>query len=98
MVREDGFNLDSFTLDSVDGLSPNMERGKLGLVEAKSAKLNKSHLYSVSFLEGKHPGVRDQASVNESKYGLDVAENGMKDGINNSRETMNDNVKQSLSK
>nr|ACM42411.1 putative flavin-dependent halogenase/O-methyltransferase bifunctional protein [Floropilus chiversii] len=58
MIREDGMNLDSFTLDAIDGLRPRMVRGSLGLTKASAARLNNSHLYSADFLEGKRPGFR----------------------------------------
>ena len=70
MVREDGYNIDSFTLDAVDGLSPNMVRGKLGLKKAESAKLNISNLYSIDYLEGKAPGVRAPNSQDSSKESM----------------------------
>jgi hypothetical protein len=63
MIREDGFNMDSFTLDAIDGLAPRMERGNLGLAKAVAAKLNKSHMYSMDFLEGKRPGFRAQEAT-----------------------------------
>jgi flavine halogenase len=50
-VREDPFDVDSFTLDTIDGLAPSLERGKLGLVETKSSKLDANHFYSPSFLD-----------------------------------------------
>ncbi|KAL4738166.1 hypothetical protein BDV11DRAFT_206155 [Aspergillus similis] len=38
MVRpEDSLNIDNFTLDSIDGLAPRLEKGKLGLTAAKKA-------------------------------------------------------------
>jgi hypothetical protein len=58
MMREDDYY--SFTLDSIGGLSPNMVRGKLGLRKAEPVKLDKSTLYSASYLEGKTPGIRAQ--------------------------------------
>lgn len=59
MIREDPFEMDSFSLDTIDGLAPNLERGKLGLVESKQARIDKSHFYSPGFLDGKSPGIRE---------------------------------------
>jgi flavine halogenase len=53
MLSEDIFNLESFTIDTIDGLAPKAELGKLGLKKAKAAKLNKSSLFSTNYLEGK---------------------------------------------
>lgn len=86
MIREDGFNMDSFTLDSIDGLGPNMERGKLGLVRADTAKLNKSQLYSTSFLEGKRPGIRAQ----KEDEGVNGATGGLANGQPSSMEPTNE--------
>lgn len=49
LVREDGFNMDSFVLNSVDGLKANMERGRLGLVKAEAVKLSKAQVGLTSF-------------------------------------------------
>ncbi|PHH93312.1 hypothetical protein CDD83_7097 [Cordyceps sp. RAO-2017] len=46
MIREDNFNIDSFTLDSIDGLAPNLERGKLGLIKAEKTVPDRSQTYS----------------------------------------------------
>lgn len=62
MIREDPFDVDSFTLDTIDGLAPNLERGRLGLVETKSSNLDANHFYSPSFLDGKVPGIRDRSN------------------------------------
>jgi hypothetical protein len=52
MLRaEDLHNLDNFTLDVIDGLAPNMQRGKLGLVRPTARKATKADLYNMSFLE-----------------------------------------------
>ncbi|KJZ70369.1 hypothetical protein HIM_10237 [Hirsutella minnesotensis 3608] len=59
MIREDPFDIESFTLDTIDGLAPKLERGKLGLVKADKAKLDKAHFYSPPFLDGKDPGIRE---------------------------------------
>ncbi|KAF3925124.1 hypothetical protein ABW20_dc0100288 [Dactylellina cionopaga] len=59
MIREDPFEMDSFTLDTIDGLAPNMVRGQLGLVKSEQAKIDKVHFYSPEFLDGKAPGIRD---------------------------------------
>ena len=57
MIREDPFDIDSFTLDTIDGLAPNLERGRLGLVKAKKANLDKAQFYSPAFLDGKVPEI-----------------------------------------
>ncbi|PHH70779.1 hypothetical protein CDD82_6923 [Ophiocordyceps australis] len=58
MIREDPFEYDSFTLDAIGGLTPRLERGRLGLVRADSLQVNKPELYSPRFLDGKVPGIR----------------------------------------
>jgi hypothetical protein len=69
MVREDVFNIDNFALDSIDGLSPNMVHGNLGLRE--SGSIQKESLLSTSYLEGKtsrikapQHGVESSGSLN----------------------------------
>jgi hypothetical protein len=53
MVRpEDPLNIDNFTLDSIDGLAPRLEKGKLGLTAAKKAELKFTTHDSLSFLNG----------------------------------------------
>lgn len=53
MVRpEDSLNIDNFLLDSIDGLSPRMERGKLGLQPAKRAEVRFTDHDSLSYLNG----------------------------------------------
>lgn len=59
MIREDPFEIDSFTLDTIDGLAPNLLRGELGLTEAEEAKINEAHYLSSEFLDGKFPGIRE---------------------------------------
>ncbi|KAK5991367.1 Flavin-dependent halogenase aclH [Cladobotryum mycophilum] len=67
MFSDEGFDIDNFTFDSIDGLVPNMVRGKLGLVKAVKPKANSSengsHLYSVSWLESKPSGLKVSAEV-----------------------------------
>ncbi|KAM0541624.1 hypothetical protein ACHAPJ_013172 [Fusarium lateritium] len=62
MIREDPFDIDSFTLDTIDGLAPNLVHGKLGLVQAKKPNLDTSHFYSPSFLDGLVPEVRKEST------------------------------------
>lgn len=57
LVREDGFNMDSFVLHSIDGFKASMERGQLGLVRAEAAKFSKAQMYDIGYLEGKKTGV-----------------------------------------
>lgn len=53
MVRpEDSLNIDNFTLDSIDGLAPRLERGRLGLTAAKRASVKYTAHDSLSFLNG----------------------------------------------
>ncbi|OAA35535.1 Tryptophan halogenase [Metarhizium rileyi] len=59
MIREDPFEMDSFSLDTIDGLAPNLVRGKLGLVPSKPAEIKENHFYSPEFLDGKAPGIRE---------------------------------------
>lgn len=48
---EDVHNLDNFTLDVIDGLAPNMERGKLGLVKPNKKKPTATVMYDIDYLE-----------------------------------------------
>lgn len=57
LVREDGFNMDSFVLHSIDGYKATMERGQLGLCKAEAAKFSKAQMYDLGYLEGKKTGV-----------------------------------------
>lgn len=75
LVREDGFNMDSFVRNSIDGLSANLERGKLGLVKAEAAKFSKAHMYDLDYLEGKKTGVM------ENSNGVDKAQKSTDDII-----------------
>ncbi|KAK2596240.1 Tryptophan halogenase [Conoideocrella luteorostrata] len=59
MIREDPFEIDSFALDTIDGLAPRLEHGKLGLRKAEQSKIDKTHFVSPSFLDGRFPGIRD---------------------------------------
>ncbi|KAG6355157.1 hypothetical protein INS49_004238 [Diaporthe citri] len=53
MVRpEDSLNIDNFTTDSIDGLAPRLERGRLGLTAAKKASVKYTAHDSLSFLNG----------------------------------------------
>ncbi|PHH66610.1 hypothetical protein CDD81_6447 [Ophiocordyceps australis] len=58
MVREDPFEIESFTLDAIDGLAPRLERGRLGLARAGGVHVNRAELYSPRFLDGKVQGIR----------------------------------------
>ncbi|KAL6883100.1 hypothetical protein HDV57DRAFT_495414 [Trichoderma longibrachiatum] len=65
MVRpEDSLNIDNFTLDSIDGFAPRLERGKLGLAAAKKAKVDFTRHDPLSYLNG------------ESKTAKKAAQNG----------------------
>ncbi|KJK64105.1 O-methyltransferase [Aspergillus parasiticus SU-1] len=53
MVRpEDSLNIDNFTLDSIDGLAPRLEKGNLGLSPAKKAEVKYTTHDALSFLNG----------------------------------------------
>ncbi|KAL6238481.1 hypothetical protein BDW75DRAFT_247227 [Aspergillus navahoensis] len=53
MVRpEDSLNIDNFTLDSIDGLAPRLEKGKLGLSTARKAEVKFTTHDPLSFLNG----------------------------------------------
>ncbi|PHH66063.1 hypothetical protein CDD81_588 [Ophiocordyceps australis] len=53
MVRpEDSLNIDNFTLDSIDGFAPRLERGRLGLASAEKAKVKYTTHDSLSYLNG----------------------------------------------
>lgn len=56
MIREGPFDTDIFTLDTIDGLAPRLERGKPGLAKAERARLDTSHSYSPPFLDGEGSG------------------------------------------
>ncbi|KAJ5895324.1 FAD/NAD(P)-binding domain-containing protein [Penicillium taxi] len=59
MIREDPFEMDSFTLDTIDGLGPNLVHGELGLVKSDEPKVDGAHFCSPKFLDGKGPGIRE---------------------------------------
>jgi hypothetical protein len=59
MIREDPFEMDSFTLDTIDGLAPNLVCGSLGLVQSEEAKIDTGHFISPEFLDGKDPAIRE---------------------------------------
>ncbi|KAJ6785909.1 hypothetical protein PWT90_09495 [Aphanocladium album] len=63
MMREGPFEMDSFTLDTIDGVAPNLVHGELGLVAAKSAEIHKSHFYSTKFLTERHRELEKAASI-----------------------------------
>lgn len=65
MIREDPFEIDSFALDTIDGLAPRLEHGKLGLHKAEQSKIDDTHFVSPSFLDGKFPGIRDGSVYRE---------------------------------
>ncbi|PWI65250.1 hypothetical protein PCL_07300 [Purpureocillium lilacinum] len=59
MIREDPFEMDSFTLDTIDGLAPNLVCGSLGLIKSEQAKIDTAHFISPEFLDGKDPAIRN---------------------------------------
>ncbi|GJN78644.1 hypothetical protein PLIIFM63780_002153 [Purpureocillium lilacinum] len=59
MIREDPFEMDSFTLDTIDGLAPNLVRGGLGLIPSDEANIDTAHFMSPEFLDGRNPGIRE---------------------------------------
>ena len=53
MVRpEDSLSIENFTLDSIDGLAPRLERGELGLKPAKKAEIKLTGYDALSFMNG----------------------------------------------
>jgi hypothetical protein len=52
MRAEDSLNIDNFTRDSTDGMTPRLEQGKLGLANARRAEIKYTRLDSLSFLDG----------------------------------------------
>lgn len=53
MIRpEDSLNIDNFAVDSIDGLAPRLERGKLGLAAAKKAAVKFTVQDKLSYLNG----------------------------------------------
>ena len=53
MIRpEDSLNIDNFLLDSIDGLSPRLEKGNLGLQAAKRAEVRFTNHDPLSYLNG----------------------------------------------
>ncbi|KAI1760235.1 FAD/NAD(P)-binding domain-containing protein [Hypoxylon sp. FL1150] len=61
MLRhEDAVFIHNFKLDCIDGMAPNLERGKLGLVKATPVKVSTVHLFSVDFLNADRPNIRSQ--------------------------------------
>lgn len=63
VLREDIFNINSFALNSIDGLRANMERGQLGLCQAESAKFLTAKMYDLPYLEGKDSGYLEGKST-----------------------------------
>lgn len=59
MICKDPLEIDSFALDTIDGLAPRLEHGSLGLRKAEQSKIDKRHFLSPSFLDGKYLGIRD---------------------------------------
>ena len=59
LTIEDPFEMDSFTLDPINGMVPNLVRGSLGLVKADQGKIDKKSLFSLSFLRGKEHRIRE---------------------------------------
>ncbi|KAL7622124.1 hypothetical protein AAE478_007626 [Parahypoxylon ruwenzoriense] len=73
MLRaEDAIHLKNFALDTIDGLAPNMERGKLGLVKATPVKTSKAQLYDVAYLDRANMGIqRGDAASKARPHGTD---------------------------
>ncbi|KAI1416678.1 FAD/NAD(P)-binding domain-containing protein [Hypoxylon sp. FL1857] len=77
MIRgEDSVNLVNLTLDSIDGLVPNLERGKLGLIKAIPVKANSAQLYSISYLRGGKPNIRTQRGDSTSMAPMEREQEG----------------------
>ncbi|XXG96049.1 hypothetical protein Hte_002326 [Hypoxylon texense] len=70
MLRhEDTISIRNFKLDCIDGMAPNLERGKLGLVKAVPAKVDPTKLFSVDYLRADRPNIRTQREYLNSKAG-----------------------------
>jgi flavine halogenase len=83
MVRpEDSLNIDNFTLDSIDGFAPRLERGHLGLVPAKKASVKFTTHDPLSFLNGEA-----RAAANRTMQNGHAAPNG--NGEMNGRKAIN---------
>ncbi|KAI4870961.1 FAD/NAD(P)-binding domain-containing protein [Hypoxylon rubiginosum] len=75
MLRhEDTINIRNFKLDSIDGLAPNLERGKFGLVKATPTKVDPAQLFSVDYLRAERPNIRTQREHPNSKADVHVNE------------------------
>ncbi|KAE8334963.1 hypothetical protein BDV24DRAFT_171736 [Aspergillus arachidicola] len=68
MVRpEDSLNIDNFTLDSIDGLAPRLEKGNLGLSPAKKAEVKFTTHDALSFLNGEARAAKKTLSDGQSQ-------------------------------
>jgi flavine halogenase len=57
MIRaEDSMNIDNFSIDVINGMAPNLERGNLGLTKAQAAKINFTGTDVLSLLNGEAKG------------------------------------------
>ncbi|PHH75910.1 hypothetical protein CDD80_1945 [Ophiocordyceps camponoti-rufipedis] len=63
LVREDVFTLNSFTLDTIDGMAPRLIRGELGLVKSGSSKIDSRHMFSPPFLDGRVEAIRTKVEA-----------------------------------
>ncbi|KAI1776978.1 FAD/NAD(P)-binding domain-containing protein [Hypoxylon cercidicola] len=71
MLRhEDVINIGNFKLDCIDGLAPNLERGKLGLVKATPTKVDPTQLFSAEYLRAERPNIRTQREHQNSQVGV----------------------------
>lgn len=59
MLRhKDAVRIDNFKLGCIDGLAPNLERGKLGLIKATPVKVRPAQLFSLNFFKAEKPNIR----------------------------------------
>jgi hypothetical protein len=67
MLRaEDSLNIDNFSLDSIDGMAPRLEQGKLGLISARRAEIKYTSRDYTSFLNGEAK-VREKMGAEQAK-------------------------------
>ncbi|KAK5989787.1 Flavin-dependent halogenase aclH [Cladobotryum mycophilum] len=88
MVRpEDSLNIDNFTLDSIDGLAPRLERGSLGLATAKKAQVKYTAPDKLSFLNGEARAAAAKKSLQNGH--AESNGNGVANGVANGHNGVN---------
>jgi flavine halogenase len=73
MIRaEDSMNIDNFSVDVINGMAPNLERGNLGLVKATAAQISYTGTDVLALLNGEAKGGKQ---VKEEKvYNIEINE------------------------